>query len=291
MSLNQLVEIDNLSQSDIFKLLGQEKTINIGFPRLKINRMPDDDAGNTLPVGTYMIFSPDLGATVFGKVAKFRPFLSTYQYMIYDGNEKKFTNRSIQIKNFSEDAVDERGGLRCGKVSFKNLDSLSPEEKAKQKTIKCYRNLYGIVSISGVDIGGNSLQVSQLPCVWRLSGSAFNPIRTAVDAVTKRGLYMFQVHFNMTTKREVQGTTVWYTPLITIEDKLVPFTAEDKELLVTFQGMIDEENAEIFNLWEKNRNAQNKVAKPSKEIIDVSAALDADFNDSVDDVGTILAAG
>src|SRR5882672_10958823 len=176
MSSTQIATIDNLSQTEIFKLLGQEKAPNTGFPKLRINRMPDDDAGNSLPVGTYTVYSSDLGTTVFGKVAKFRPFLSTYQYMVYDSAQAKYINKSIQIKSWSEDAVDELGGLRCGKVSYKNVDSLSPEEKAKQKQIKCYRNLYGIVSISGVDVNGNSVTVNSLPCAWRLSGSAFKPI-------------------------------------------------------------------------------------------------------------------
>src|SRR5690349_18626141 len=86
-----------------------------GLPRLRINRESEDDNGNTVPVGTYCVVYNDVA--IYAKQVKFRPFLNTYQYMVYDSKSNSYTNKSIIIKNFNEQAIDELGGLKCGKIA------------------------------------------------------------------------------------------------------------------------------------------------------------------------------
>jgi hypothetical protein len=58
------------------------------------------------------------------KPITFRPFISAMQYMHYDPDKSEYVNRSIIFKNWKEEAVDILGGTKCGKVPFKDRESL-----------------------------------------------------------------------------------------------------------------------------------------------------------------------
>ena len=57
-----------------------------------------------------------------------------------------------------EEAIDILGGTRCGKVPFKERTSLTPEQLAEQRTIRCYRLLYGIISFKGKKANGEIMK-------------------------------------------------------------------------------------------------------------------------------------
>ena len=44
-----------------------------------INRNPEDDDGNRLPIGSFVIYHNDAGENIYGKPIKFRPFISAMQ--------------------------------------------------------------------------------------------------------------------------------------------------------------------------------------------------------------------
>ena len=58
MTDTQVANFEKLSKSQIMEMIGQEggQTASIGLPRLTINRQPEDDDGNKLPVGTYATY-------------------------------------------------------------------------------------------------------------------------------------------------------------------------------------------------------------------------------------------
>ena len=68
------------------------------IPRLAINRTPEDDDGNQLPVGHYYTYDASVGQNVFGAIT-LRPFISAMQYMHYDA-EGEYINRSIIFKSW-----------------------------------------------------------------------------------------------------------------------------------------------------------------------------------------------
>ena len=86
MSDNNLVNIKGMSDEQIMQAIGQDDGSSMGtnIPRLAINRTPEDDDGNQLPVGSFYTYDPDVGQNVFGKPITFRPFISAMQYMHYD---------------------------------------------------------------------------------------------------------------------------------------------------------------------------------------------------------------
>ena len=273
---NEIANINNMSDEQIKQAIGQDdgSSSGISIPRLGINRSPEDDDGNQLPVGHLFTYDSSVGQNVFGKPVTFRPFISAMQYMHYDPEKGEYVNRSIIFKNWKEEAIDILGGTRCGKVPFKERTSLTPEQLAEQRTIRCYRLLYGILSFKGKKANGEDHEVTNLPVLWRVTGTAFAPVGSALDQVNKRKKLMFTTTFSIDSKRQKKGGNVFYIPEISVDaDANLEMSKEDMETLTVFQDIINTENAEVVDLYKAAKKGQptssdGESAKVVKQVED-----------------------
>jgi len=273
---NEIANINNMSDEQIKQAIGQDdgSSSGISIPRLGINRSPEDDDGNQLPVGHLFTYDSSVGQNVFGKPVTFRPFISAMQYMHYDPEKGEYVNRSIIFKNWKEEAIDILGGTRCGKIPFKERSSLTPEQLAEQRTIRCYRLLYGILSFKGKKANGEDHEVTNLPVLWRVTGTAFAPVGSALDQVNKRKKLMFTTTFSIDSKRQKKGGNVYYTPEISVNaDANLQMSKEDMETLTVFQDIINTENAEVVELYKAAKKGQptssdGESAKVVKQVED-----------------------
>ena len=273
---NEIANINNMSDEQIKQAIGQDdgSSSGISIPRLGINRSPEDDDGNQLPVGHLFTYDSSVGQNVFGKPVTFRPFISAMQYMHYDPEKGEYVNRSIIFKNWKEEAIDILGGTRCGKIPFKERSSLTPEQLAEQRTIRCYRLLYGILSFKGKKANGEDHEVANLPVLWRVTGTAFAPVGSALDQVNKRKKLMFTTTFSIDSKRQKKGGNVFYIPEISVNaDANLQMSKEDMETLTVFQDIINTENAEVVELYKAAKKGQptssdGESAKVVKQVED-----------------------
>ena len=273
---NEIANINNMSDEQIKQAIGQDdgSSSGVSIPRLGINRSPEDDDGNQLPVGHLFTYDSSVGQNVFGKPVTFRPFISAMQYMHYDPEKGEYVNRSIIFKNWKEEAIDILGGTRCGKVPFKERTSLTPEQLAEQRTIRCYRLLYGILSFKGKKANGEDHEVTNLPVLWRVTGTAFAPVGSALDQVNKRKKLMFTTTFSIDSKRQKKGGNVFYIPEISVNaDANLQMSKEDMETLTVFQDIINTENAEVVELYKAAKKGQptssdGESAKVVKQVED-----------------------
>ena len=273
---NEIANINNMSDEQIKQAIGQDdgSSSGISIPRLGINRSPEDDDGNQLPVGHLFTYDSSVGQNVFGKPVTFRPFISAMQYMHYDPEKGEYVNRSIIFKNWKEEAIDILGGTRCGKIPFKERSSLTPEQLAEQRTIRCYRLLYGLLSFSGKKANGEDHEVANLPALWRVTGTAFAPVGSALDQVNKRKKLMFTTTFSIDSKRQKKGGNVFYIPEISVNaDANLQMSKEDMETLTVFQDIINTENAEVVDLYKAAKKGQptssdGESAKVIKQVED-----------------------
>jgi hypothetical protein len=259
MEKNEIANIKEMSDEQIMQAIGQNdgSSNGVNVPRLSINRTPEDDDGNKLPVGHLFTYDSSVGQNVFGKPVTFRPFISAMQYMHYDTEKSEYVNRSIIFKNWKEEAIDILGGVKCGKVPFKERPSLTPEQLSEQRTIRCYRLLYGLLSFKGIKANGQEHTIENLPVLWRISGTAFSPVGSALDQINKRKKLMFSCTFSIDSKRQKKGGNVYYVPEISVNaDANLKMSKEDIETLTVFQEVINTENTEVVDLY--------KVAKKSK---------------------------
>ncbi len=277
---NEIANINNMSDEQIKQAIGQDdgSSNGISIPRLGINRSPEDDDGNQLPVGHLFTYDSSVGQNVFGKPVTFRPFISAMQYMHYDPEKGEYVNRSIIFKNWKEEAIDILGGVKCGKVPFKERPSLTQEQLAEQRTIRCYRLLYGILSFKGKKANGEDHEIANLPVLWRVTGTAFAPVGSALDQVNKRKKLMFTTTFSIDSKRQKKGGNVYYTPEISVNaDANLQMSKEDMETLTVFQDTINTENAEVVDLYKAAKKGQStssdgesaKVVKQVEDPIEV----------------------
>ena len=276
MSDNEIVNIKQMSDEQIMQAIGQDDGSNAGnnIPRLAINRTPEDDDGNQLPVGHYFTYDSTVGQNVFGKPVTLRPFISAMQYMHYDADKGEYVNRSIIFKSWKEEAIDVLGGTKCGKIAFKDRSSLTPEQLEKQRTIRCYKLVYGLLSFDkGKTANGADHKVENLPVLYRVTGTAFSPVSAALDQLKKRKKLMFNCSFSLDTKRQKKGGNVFYVPEIGVNaDANLQLSADDMDTLKVFQESIDTENAEVIDAYKKARSKKGNGsdAIDAKIVEDVS---------------------
>ena len=279
MSDNNLVNIKGMSDEQIMQAIGQDDGSNLGtnIPRLAINRTPEDDDGNQLPVGHFYTYDSNVGQNVFGKPVTFRPFISAMQYMHYDAVKGEYINRSIIFKSWKEEAIDILGGTRCGKISFKERSNLTPEQQEQQRTIRCYKLVYGLLSFkNGKTAQGKEHSVENLPVLYRVTGTAFSPVSAALDQLKKRKKLMFNTLLNIDTKRQKKGSNVFYVPEIAVNaDANLQLSDTDMDTLKVFQESIDAENLEVAGLYnsaktKKVNSSDNVDAEIVKDLSDES---------------------
>ena len=276
MSDNNLVNIKGMSDEQIMQAIGQDDGSNLGnnIPRLAINRTPEDDDGNQLPVGHFYTYNSNIGQNVFGKPVTLRPFISAMQYMHYDAEKGEYVNWSIIFKSWKEEAIDILGGTRCGKIPFKERSTLTPEELERQRTIRCYKLVYGLLSFKdGKTAQGNAHSVENLPVLYRVTGTAFSPVSAALDQLKKRKKLMFNCTFSLDTKRQKKGGNVFYIQEIGVNaDTNLQLSDTDMETLKVFQESIDTENAEVVDSYNsaktKRANGSDKVDAQIVEDVD-----------------------
>jgi len=276
----EIAIIDNLTDEEIMRLSGQDDNPNArtdsGLPRLKINRDPENDDGLTLPVGAFFVPDAD-GVFVYAKEALFRPFLSYLQYQTYDPVTEKYTCKSIIIKNFGEEAIDTEGGIRCGKLTRKQLDGLSQDDLAIQRNIRCYRMLYGTISMKGVTADGTARTIKDYPVLWRATGSAFMPIGDAITTFKDNKKLMHQHLMHLSLKREKKGSNVYYVPVIVADVKNTSVLKETNSLFAGFLGIVQAENNYVADKYRKATTAVVHTATANS----VMQELGRDFDDPV----------
>ena len=254
---NEIKAFESLSKEEIMKMTGQDDDSQMGsgiLPRLTINRTAEDDEGNSLRVGVYTIFDPEAEGKVYSlkdQAVKFRPFINAYQYMEYDADNNNYPCTSVIFKSWKDEPIDTNGGVRCGKVIGKDKLQLSQAEIDGQKNIKCYRLVYGLLSMDGTTGDGQSINIEELPILWRITGMNFKPIGESLKGLKGRGNLMFNHILNLTTKRKKSGSNVFYVASISIDNKEVQFSKKDLEHMDLFSNLITEENKRISESWKK----------------------------------------
>lgn len=291
---NDLVITGDLSYEQLAALTGQDTGGSGGnsLPRVGTNKHAEDNDGNQLPIRTVTVELPGVGK-VYGKQVKFRPFVQRYQYQHYDGeapNDKGGKGKMIGvtklIADFNEEPLDTNGGKRLGKPDGKAMKQLTDEQKKKYKDIKCYRLLYGTISIAdAVDAKGNKHEVENLPCIWRFSGTGFmGPDKDGIDptlkALSKQKKNMFNYFFVPELERKVNGDTVYYAIHWKVDTtQHVQLTPDDIELLKNFVETINAENEQIM----KQHNAALRGEVQNDEAEDFMSKFEG-HDDLGDDV-------
>ena len=281
-------KIEEMSVADIMSATGQADAMEAKLPYISLNKHSENDDGKPIPSGTFTFtkdakqwFSPK-----DGKV-KFRIFIRGYQYSVYDEDKNEYVNRSKIIKSWSEEAFDELGTVRCGKVKKTALPGLSPAQLEKQKKIACVQILYGVISGTFTSPStGETQEVDQMPCIWRTSGTNFMSMGEFIDNLTKRKKPFVQIAIDIGLKREKNGDVVYYVSQPSADFTQPPQWDNDKDMpilsdFLNYLKTINDVVLEKYNSALKNKVNQNDVAdEATLKVIDGKfKPLKADFPD------------
>ena len=274
--VNDLKAFDSLSKEEIMKMTGQDdgSVINTGtLDRLTINRAAEDDDGNQLSAGVYTTYDPSIESRVYSikdKPIQFRPFINSYQYMEYDADNNNYPCTSVIFKQWNEEAIDSSGGVNCGRVRGKDKEQLTQAQIDAQRNIKCYRLVYGLLSMDATTSTGEPTKVENLPVLFRVTGSNFIPIGESLKSLKGRDSLMQNHILNMTTKKRKAGSNVYYVSQVTIDTKEVPFTQKDLEHMDMFNNLIQEENVRVSEKWKKSNSHKEQDVASAKVINELS---------------------
>ena len=208
--MNELIDPNKLSYEEIAALMGQTMGGNQNLlPELKINAAYETNDGKTLKPGTWYIAVN--GENVYAPTCKFRPYLNCFQYLHWDREENKLANKSLIVRNlFTEEAVDIKGGVKCGKISSKLIETLTPEQKKLQEQIKCHRYLFGQVSMTGKTVDGKEVVVEDMPCKWRAKGKNYMTPDVFIKQVDKGQKFLFQFVLDMHLIKEKNDDVTYF---------------------------------------------------------------------------------
>tara|TARA_R110002096_G_C14448018_1_gene711292 strand:- start:76 stop:930 length:855 start_codon:yes stop_codon:yes gene_type:complete len=177
---------------------------------------------------------------------------------------------------FNMKAEDTAGTLRCGKVSKKERELLSPGDQELQSKMKVYRITWGIVNMVGVNAAGEEAVATNIPCMMRSGGKGFMPMSDYLEANAGN------VHNIVTTFR----TTLHKKPIKHWE--VQPVMGEDARLtdveLETMKALMEEKqkwNREVMTKWRKANGIVE--SKPLSEVSEEFSAvlIDSDVDDEI----------
>ena len=255
--------LDDLSEDKLKKLIGQsgDTSTGGGIPRLSINHSTEDDDGNQIPRGFYMIRNSE-GRSVFAPKAIYRPFVRTFMYSVWDNDSNTFSSQTIQSRSMNDLFYDSAGGLKCGKLApniLKTLDEHSPDA-VLQKSIKCVQVLYGLVSITeGQDATGKPATVENIPAVWYVRGSSFMRISDWIKTIEAQRKLMPTATAELSTVKGKRGGNIYYGA----NAKTVgfgKFSKEDQAQLLQFFESINSFNNGIMESHRTNKKLKEDSA-------------------------------
>jgi hypothetical protein len=254
-------KIDDITEENLRKLIGQSGDVSSGggLPRLSINHSTEDDDGNSIPRGFFMIRNSD--RSIFAPKVTYRPFVRTFMYSVWDNDNNQFGSQTIQSRSMNDLFYDTSGGLKCGKLApdrLRTLDEHSPEA-VLQKGIKCVQVLYGLVTIdAGQDATGKPQTIKDQPSVWYVRGSSFIRISDWVKTLEAQRKLMPTAIAELTTVKGKRGGNIYYGANAKTV-KFGKFTKDDQTTLLQFFETVNSFNDKIMESHRTNKKLKNNT--------------------------------
>tara|TARA_R110002124_G_scaffold167588_2_gene334849 strand:+ start:2249 stop:3097 length:849 start_codon:yes stop_codon:yes gene_type:complete len=259
MEINMGTELETVSNefsmaiaddtASLIAMLGQDDTTQSKAPSLsslRINYDADTDDGETLKRGTWKIY--DGSSMVYADEVFINPMLRTYEWSIYDQEEGAFTCRSVQRKKIQDAFPDNSGGMKCGRLSKKEEETLAQDDPRLllSKSVSCNVILYGSVDIpNGKYADGSDAVLTNFPFVGYFKRSGFRPINDFLQQKLGNKIPLPTSYIKLGTKRMANGGVTYWIPQPELV-KEVSFNAERKEMMQKFMDTVAASNNKIL---------------------------------------------
>jgi hypothetical protein len=250
------------------------------LPQLKVNYQDEieiDGIKKEIKPGLFTLTGQDIPS--FAKNVRFRPLLQNFQYVDYNKDEDKVVNRSVLFNDFSTEARDENGTVRCGKPASKLLKE-QPELKKQWAHVSLYRSVDGLVSYTGVDPDGKEIVVDNVLCTFRGKGANFAPFQEEYLKLMPKGTFIWDFVLTLGTTKHKQDPKSAVSYYIVHFDAdftdRVPLTADVWEQVKELKRRADATNKEINTKYYSAIEGRNKE-DPLPDDLDIES-LDSEFS-------------
>ena len=259
--MSAVMKIEDFNDENVAKIaamIGQvdeSVSATAGLPRLAIEQQNETKEGDTLPKGSFRLRIND--KSVYSKELEVRLFVRYYSYNLWNNEQPELSVRTVLAPSLSDDFPDTSGGNKCGKLSKDEVSGLPANsiEHAKQDSIKCTQIVYGMITSAqdAKTIDGEEVELKGTPFIWAARGSAFMPVANYIREVPSNKI-MFGQKAKVSTKRNVNGSVIYYTPVF---DKPKPAKVQesDIELLNTFMEDIDKWNTRVIKEFKDRKDS------------------------------------
>ena len=275
--MSELMKIDEVNEENLAKvaaMIGQVDTsrpeVAAGLPRLAIEQQNENKEGDTLPKGSFRLRVGD--QTVYSKEIEARFFVRYYSYDLWNQDNPEDSIRTVLAPSLSDDFPDTSGGNKCGKLAKDEIANLSTNslEHAIQKSIKCTQVIYGTITKAegAATADGEEVDLKGTPFIWSARGSAFMPVNTYIREVPSNKI-MFGQKVKIATKRNVNGSVIYYTPVFD-KPQSIKVTDKDIELLNTFMEDINKWNTRVLKQYN-----ERKDTVLAREDLDIAQELES----------------
>jgi len=255
------------------------------LPQLRANYQDeieyDGKKYTDVKLGVLVVNTPEYGP-VFAKNVKFRPLLQNYQYIDYDKVAEKVVNRSILFNDFSDEARDEKGTIRCGKPPSKELKDNAPLKK-QWDHVQLYRSVDGLVSFKGNTLDGTEVEINNLLVTYRGKCSNFTPFQEEYTKQMPKGSLLWDYELTLsTTRHKSDPKSIVYYYVVHFEadfSNKLPFTAQLFDTVKGLQARVDSTNKDINNKYYTALEA-NSTSSAAEKAIDITpnVSLDEELN-------------
>ncbi|UAW58976.1 hypothetical protein CRP212_gp10 [Roseobacter phage CRP-212] len=252
--MGELQKIDSAKLAELNAILGlndkpQQSTNRL--PELKFSTQRKDAEGNDIRQFEGMLYLKNYEQAVYAKSVKIRVLSQLFQWIDYDPDENKVRNKTLLIPFMSHEARDQRGGIRCGKPTSREMKDWSPDRKAQYKSITLFRQLRCLVTYTGTTVDGQEVTVENVPAIILNKNSSYMNFE---DEVVKKlnGRNYNDVWIDVHGEEHQNGSVTYYTWHYT-PDLKNPVPMDDKtfDTMIHFAEMVQKENQAIDAAYER----------------------------------------
>ena len=279
-------DIDNLPIDQIAAEFGfndEGVASTPGFPRLTINSKARNNAGQKVPDGTVKVAHPEHGI-IYADDASLRILQQRFFYQKYDenatwqdkdGNDQKgrYVNKSIYVSNPYDEALDEQGGVNCGKFKVDDWDSLSEERKNEWRAAKRYRVIFALLTVKDAFAEGKKDKVSfeDLPVIFQISNKdTFRNFGQLTSQMIKDKIMPWKQLVKLNFNFEQTPAISWYTISPTIMGEQTEIKPEYLEINKSFGEHIQSYNESVrAKAYEQKRYAKEVDGVGDSDFIEV----------------------
>ena len=252
--MGELQKIDSAKLAELNAILGlNDKPQQSGnrLPELKFSTQRKDAEGNDIRQFEGKLYLKNYEQAVYADSVKIRVLSQLFQWIDYDPDENRVRNKTLLIPFMSHEARDQRGGIRCGKPTSREMKDWSPDRKAQYKSITLFRQLRCLVSYTGKTVDGTEVTIENVPAIILNKNSSYMNFE---DEVVKKlnGRNYNDVWIEVNGAEHQNGSVTYYTWHYT-PDLKNPVPMDDKtfDTMIHFAEMVKKENESIDASYER----------------------------------------